>query len=360
LSTQLEIAKEIDEQRPRTPAGLLSRQEKDRLIERGAIGLYRWYVSRSQVTRNWNPDQSFDWRKLRTDHSTDMNTIFEGFFAVEQYVPDYTTSMINLMRKSHGRSNFQIRWGSEEAKHADLWLNALLFSRHRTPAWIAEYQTALRDNTYSTPWDDALHMGFYALIQERATELNYLNTAIIARGESERPALAGDKDPLLADVAHTIAVDEAAHYHFFLEIARLFVYYYPARALEALTDVIQHFAMPAMDIIPNSRDFYDAIHRTGVYSTRHFSRDVLQTALDNLTVKGRKALSDGVKRMRQVPDPNGNARDTAIFDLIDYSAVQRAVKRLFGRIEIYEKQMGLSDVNPTIFVPSGMTMEGSP
>src|SRR5438045_3141855 len=114
-----QITKELEEQRPRTPAGLLSRQEKERLIERGALGLYRWYVSRSQATRNWNPDQSFDWRKMRSDHSVDVNTLLEGFFAVEQYVPDYTTSMVNLVRRSHGRSNFQIRWSSEEAKHAD-------------------------------------------------------------------------------------------------------------------------------------------------------------------------------------------------------------------------------------------------
>ena len=39
---------------------------------------------------------------------------------------------------------------------------------------------------------------------------------------------------MLAEVARTIAVDEAAHYNFFLEITRLFLYYYPARTLDAL------------------------------------------------------------------------------------------------------------------------------
>ena len=51
------IVKEVEEQRPPHPVGLLSKQEKDRLIERGLLALYRWYVDRSQATRNWNPDK---------------------------------------------------------------------------------------------------------------------------------------------------------------------------------------------------------------------------------------------------------------------------------------------------------------
>jgi acyl-[acyl-carrier-protein] desaturase len=172
--TQVEpdILREIDEQRPRMAVGLLSRQEKDTLIERGMIGLYRWYVSRSQATRNWNPDKDFDWRAFRTDHSPALNTIIEGFFAVEQYVPDYVSTLLRGIRRSHGRSHFHIRWGAEEEKHADVWLNTLLFSRWRTPQWIEDYKHALRSQEWRLPWDDALHIVFYAVIQERATQLN--------------------------------------------------------------------------------------------------------------------------------------------------------------------------------------------
>ena len=97
---------ELDEQRPAIAPGLLSRQEKDVLIERAFVGLYRWYVSRSQQTRNWNPNTDFDWRAFRTDHSPEMNTILEGFFAVEQYVPDYVLTLLQVIRRSYGRSHF--------------------------------------------------------------------------------------------------------------------------------------------------------------------------------------------------------------------------------------------------------------
>ena len=40
----------IDHDRPLSPASLLSRSYRDRLIERGLLGLYRWYTARSQET----------------------------------------------------------------------------------------------------------------------------------------------------------------------------------------------------------------------------------------------------------------------------------------------------------------------
>ncbi|HEU5323397.1 MAG TPA: acyl-ACP desaturase [Methylomirabilota bacterium] len=350
-----EIIKEVEEQRPRWPVGLLSKQEKDTLVERALVGLYRWYLARSQATRNWNPDRSFDWRALRTDHSAELNGLIEGFFAVEQYVPDYTSTQVMLTRKSHGRASFHIRWGAEEQKHADLWLNALLFLRRRSRRWIEEYKHALRQVEYRLPWDDPLHMLFYAVLQERATQLSYLSTAVIARGGSDRPELRRDADPVLEQAATTIAGDEAAHYSFFLEIARVYLYYYPAQALEAFRDVIKSFAMPSLSIIPNGGEFYELVHRTGVYGLRAYAHDVVQVLFDQLGVKGRRAVEDGIRRSRQVPDENGELRDTAVFGALDYTAVEASVRRLFARIRRYEDEIGLAEVDPTTFVASGYT-----
>jgi acyl-[acyl-carrier-protein] desaturase len=352
------IIREIEEQRPSTPVGLLSKQEKDRLIERGLIGLYRWYLARSQTKRNWNPDKSFDWRSFRTDLSPELNNILEGYYAVEQYVPDYTVKTIQMTRKSYGRSHFQIRWGSEEEKHSDLWLNTLIFSQRRDPDWIREYQQSLRNDEWMMPWTDVFHTIFYVVVQERATQLNYLNTAVIARGQSEVEAHKNDADPVLAQVAETIAVDEAAHYFFFLEVARLYLYYYPARALEALYDVINNFHMPGLDIIPNRDLLSETLYRAGVYGPRQYTRDVLAVALKNLGIDDRRSfiknISKGIKKTRVVPDEDGNPRDTAIFDLFDYDSVEKAVKKLFGRVANYEKEVGFDQIDPTPFVPSGL------
>lgn len=352
------IIAEIEDQRPRFSVGLLSREEKDRLIERALVGLYRWYLARSQKTRNWNPNDSFNWRELRTDHSPLLNHIIEGFYAVEQFVPDYTMKTIDMMRRSYGRSHFQIRWGAEEEKHADLWLNAMLFLKHRTPDWVRDYAEALHHKDWLMPWDDPLHIACYVVIQERATQLNYLNTAIIAKGKSDHPEMINDADPVLLKVTQTIAIDEAAHYNFFLEVARLYLYYYPAQTLQALQDVIKHFTMPALDLItvmPDQANFEEATYRGAVYTPRQHTKDVLSIALKHMGgFANRKALALGIKRSRLVPDEDGNLRDTSIFEYFDYHSIQNAVKRLFGRIIEYEKQIGIGDIDPTQFVPSGL------
>ena len=113
--------------------------------------------------------------------------------------------------------------------------------------------------------------------------------------------------------------------------------------------MIQRFAMPALEIIPNAQQFYEAVYRAGVYgSPRHYARDVLQVAFDHLGITGRRALSDGLKRLRRVPDEDGNQRDTAIFEMLDYSAVQDAVRRLFRRIEEHEQEVGFAEIDPPI------------
>lgn len=346
---------EIDALRSPTAPGLLSNEEKDRLIERGFLGLYRWYVSRSQETRNWNPNTSIDWRNLRTDHSQKLNTIIEGFFAVEQYVPDYVLTLLQVVRKSYGRSHFHIRWGSEEEKHSDLWENALLFSQFRTPQWIEDYKEALRSQSWELPWDSPIHMIMYTVIQERATQVNYLNAGLIAQGKSDNADFPDETDPVLAHASQIIAIDEAAHYNFFMEGARLYLYYYPAQALEAMQDVIQFFAMPAGNLIPNYDKFAEVVAAASVYGPREHLRDVVDVALKNLGIEGRKILRKGIEKYRQVPDIDGNLRNTAIFDLLDYEGVEQKVQKLFGRVEKYEQKVGFDKIFPTVFVPSGFS-----
>ena len=340
----------LDDLKPRTPAGLLSNREKDRLIERGFLGLYRWYTARSQETRNWNPDKSFEWRKLRQDFSEPLVQILQGFFAVEYYTPDYVDEILNLVRRSHGRSHFQLRWGSEEEKHADTWENAVLFSRQRSPEFLEAYKHDLRANVHRSLWEgDALRNLVYTVFQERATQLNYLNLAKIARGKSDKPQHQNDADPVLAKVATTIAVDEAAHYNFFLEGVRLFLYYYPRQTLEAIRDVLEHFMMPAATLVPDWEKFNEAVYRAGIYGPREYARDVVQVVFNNLGLENRRALEAGLKRTRLVPTHEGEQL-TAIWSSFDYGLVEGDVQRLYTKIGKYETEIGFDEIDPTTFV----------
>lgn len=345
-----DVLDELRKQRPTASPKALSRAEKDRAIQRGFYGLYRWYVDRSQTTRNWNPDRAFDWAALGKNHSPELLTIIEGFYGVEQYAPDYTSELIRLVRKSYGRSQFQLRWGAEEEKHADLWRNVLLFSGARTPAWIERHTEALRDAAWTAPHDDALRMLLYTVVQERATQMYYLNVLKIARGQSDKPQFAGDADPVLARAALAIAVDEAAHYAFFLEGARLFLYYYPEETLAALVDVLKTFAMPAVALLPDGETLARTIYESGVFDGRILSRDVMKAMLSNLGVTSLRAVERGVARTRQVPDGNGGLSPGAALAGINFTLVESVVEGLYGRINRYEDEIGLSVVDPTRFV----------
>lgn len=338
-------------QQPRFAPGLLSSSEKDRLIERAFLGLYRWYVARSQTTRNWNPDRSFDWRKLRQDWPQEILQIVQGFFAVEQYAPDYTSELLNLVRRSHGRSHFQLRWGSEEEKHADAWQNALLFSRLRSPEWIREYKERLIAQKWTLPFPDAITNLVYTVFQERATQLNYLGLMNIAKGGSTKPHLHKQQDPVLAQVANTIAVDEVAHYNFFLEGVRLYLYYYPQKTLEAIRHVIQNFSMPAAHLVPDWDKFFETVYKAGIYGPREFGRDVVQIVFRNLGIESRRKLEEGIKATRQVPDFEGDQQQqTAIWSSFDYGLIEGDVRRLHVRIAKYEEEVGLNELDPTEFV----------
>jgi acyl-[acyl-carrier-protein] desaturase len=347
---------ELEEQRPQAPSGLLSRAEKDRLIERGVTALYRWYLARSQATRNWNPDRDFEWRKFSTHHSSEVNSILEGFYAVEQYVPDYVRKLLDVIRKSYGRAQFHVRWGAEEQRHMDAWRNTVMFSRFRSPQWIEAYSDRLRGAEWTLPWDDALHMIFYTVIQERATQINYMHMACIAAGRSGERGGVDDIDPVLERVSRTIAIDEAAHYNFFNDCGRLFFYYYPAEALSALVDVIRHFSMPGVTIIPDFANFEELVARAAIFGPREYATDVLQVVLKNLSVKAKSALVRGVRRSRQVPNPDGNMRDTALFQAIDYEELEGHVKRLYSKINRYERETGRASIDATIMVPSGLSL----
>jgi acyl-[acyl-carrier-protein] desaturase len=338
----------IEADRPPRASSLLSKTYRERLVERGMLALYRWYTSRSQETRNWNPDLGFEWQHMNQNFSATTQQVLKGFFAVEQYVPDYVSKALDMVRRSHGRSHFQIRWGSEEEKHADTWENAVLFSKSQTPDQLAEYKYQLRKKEWELPWEDPLHLLLYTVFQERATQLNYINIGKIATGQ--KAGFESDKCDVLAKVALTIATDEAAHYNFFLEAARLHMYYFPLETLEAIRDVVEHFAMPAQRLLPDWKEFFEAAYKAGVYGPREYARDVVAVGFKQFGIESRKSLESGILKTRMVPDEEGQMRCSAIWETFDPDAIVEDVKRLYAKVQGYESKYGMSEIDPTHFV----------
>ncbi|MDR3689983.1 MAG: acyl-ACP desaturase [Fimbriimonas sp.] len=342
----------VDESPNRCPE-LLSKAQRERALERSFVGLYKWYIDRSQRSRSWNADRSFPWDQFGKSHSPEMMRILEGFFAVEQFNPDYAGNITHIVRASYGRAGFQVSWGSEEMRHSDLWRNCLLASGQRSIDWLDDYVALLRGGEWTVPWDDPTRMLLYQVIQERATQLNYLNAAQIARGDHPTSTLRSDVDPVLAEVARLIAIDEAAHYNFFIEGARLLFYYKPEETAQALIDVIKFYSMPGRDLVPDYASFADALRVSEVFLVRkHYLGETLKTILDNLGVATLAALDDGIKRCRLVPDTEGRMRETTLFESLDYGKLEDSIKALAKRINAYEDDARVSCLHRTQFIPN--------
>lgn len=329
----------------------LSRETRLKVISRCSHALYRWYVDRSQKTRNWNPDTSFQWLSLRTDHNESLLKIIEGFYAVEQYAPDYTSELTRLARRGFGHSQFQIRWGAEEEKHADLWRNVLLFTRSRTQDQLEDYTNQLRDAAWTAPFDTPVEMLFYTVLQERATQLIYLNTGAVARGLRSIEGASDSTDPVLSSAIVAIAIDEAAHYAFFLALARLHCYYFPEESLHALVKVIRNFVMPASRVVPNYGEFTEVLFQSHLFGPHIYGREVAKPALAALGIDTIKAVEEGIARSRMAPAPDGTFSSSPNFGW-NFKVIESSVRSLFDRVSRYESSVGLNQFQRNEFVPS--------
>jgi acyl-[acyl-carrier-protein] desaturase len=345
-----QVRQELEADRPRHARALLSPAARARAIERGLLGLYRWYSEQSQRRRNWHADTCIDWRRVRRDHGDAVATIVEGFFAVEQYTPDYVGPLLGLIRESYGRSQWHVYWGAEETRHADLWRNAVGALGRRDQQWIEDYTSELRRRQWALPWESPRHILFYQVIQERATQVSYLNLGLALSGKLSR--LVTPVDTALAQACQLIAVDEAAHYGFFAEVARLFLYYEPESSLDALVDVLRHFTMPARDLIPNYDHFGRVLHDSGVFGRSIHYRDVVAVILRTLSAPALRELETGVRRAREIPATEGPRRTAAFLDTLEQPEIERKVAQLFARNRSHLERTGLGDLCDTNWTPA--------
>jgi acyl-[acyl-carrier-protein] desaturase len=174
-------------------------------------------------------------------------------------------------------------------------------------------------------------MLLYAVFQERATQIIYNNLHKISRGESQD--FVRDADPVLAEASRLIAIDEAAHYDFFLKASQLYLYYFPEETTVALADVLRNFTMPAVDLIPNYDTFVKALYEGALFGRHIYAREVVPAALAHLGINSDRTLGTNV-RWRGLG--------------VQFSAVETAVRRLFDRLGSYEDEIGLSALSDSL------------
>ncbi len=235
--------------------------------------LYLDFFNRAESERRWNVQKDIPWEKANPETSDQIALIVESFMAVELYLPDYTAKILELVRKSRGRAWFQANWGYEESKHSLALEHWLLHSKKRTPEQIATFTDSVLEHVWQLPFETPRQMMIYTTFQELSTGLNYRNL--------RRKAIENNDAALSTALSH-IARDESAHYQFFQDGVKLYLKEDRDKTLEDIRYVLEHFQMPAHDLIPNWEHRGKVIIGEKIFSDRIFFKDIMRPILSVL------------------------------------------------------------------------------
>ena len=246
-------------------------------LERAFWALYRDFFDKAEKKRRWSVRDDIPWEQCNSRLAPAVADVVESFCAVELYLPDYTSKILPVVRPSRGRTWFYANWGYEESKHSLALGDWLLRSGHRTDEQMADLEATLFRYEWNLPHDDHLGMLVYAMVQERATGLNYRN---LRRRAQE---LGGD--PALSRLLMLVAVDEQAHYRFFQECVELYLKFDREATVEQMRRVMNNFAMPAIHDLADGRRRVAAIKALKIFDEDIYYREVYLPILAELGVE---------------------------------------------------------------------------
>lgn len=270
------------------------------------------YLKLAEEKRRWNVFTDIAWHEANPETDETLAHCVETFCAVEMYLPDFTSKMLHMIRRSRGRAWFHVNWGYEESKHSMTLEAWLLASGHRTEEQRQQFEKELLEAEWELPFDHPRQMVCYTMIQELATFWNYRNLEKMASQQ---------KDWALVGALRLISVDERVHYNFFRNTVKEWMKHDEAGTVDDLKYVFEHFTMPGKTQIPRYDESAKILAKTGIYGPREYIKLVKNPILQDLkldkdfykmeareaTAKAeREAREDALKR-EQIVVGNGHA-----------------------------------------------------
>jgi acyl-[acyl-carrier-protein] desaturase len=242
--------------------------------------LYRRFFDQAERRRRWSIERDIPWDKCNRSIDPAIADVVESFCAVELYLPDYLRHAMPWSRPSRAYTWFYANWGYEESKHSLALHDWLLKSRTRSEERLADLEGQIYQHPWQLPHDNLVAMLIYAMVQERATALNYRNLCLRSR---ERGV-----DPALECLLRLLAVDEQTHYSFFLGGVRLYLTHDRSGTLEQLRRVMHGFAMPAIHSLADGRQRVARIKELQIFNKDIYVREVYLPILQDLRVTRRE------------------------------------------------------------------------
>jgi acyl-[acyl-carrier-protein] desaturase len=191
-------------------------------------------------------------------------------------LPDYLMRAFPSSRASRARTWFYANWGYEESKHSLALGDWLVKAGMRTEEQMADLEGLVFDNLWQIPYQNHVALLAYAMVQEKATGLNYRN---LRRRAQERGG-----DPALEQLLMLVAVDEQAHYSFFLETLQIYLKHDRDGTIEHMRSVMNVFAMPAIYTMVDGRQRVARVKELDIFNDNLYYQEVYLPILDALGV----------------------------------------------------------------------------
>jgi acyl-[acyl-carrier-protein] desaturase len=260
----------------------------DAALEPALWQLYRHFFDQAERRRRWSIERDIPWNECNRGLDPVIADVVESFCAVELYLPDYLVNAMPWSRPSRARTWFYANWGYEESKHSLALHDWLLKSGMRSEERMADLEGQIYQHPWQLPHDNMVAMLAYAMVQERATALNYRNLRYRARE--------GGGDPALDRLLTLLAVDEQTHHSFFLGAVRLYLAHDRPGTLEQLRRVMHDFVMPAIYGLADGRQRVARIKELEIFNDEVYIREVYLPILQELGVKRPEMRSHSLTR----------------------------------------------------------------
>jgi len=277
-------------------------------IQKAVTQIYEHYFAKGPRWIAKHLPQRAQMREYGPKISPESREILLGDFGVESFIEDYAVHAISASGDSTSTRQIYTQWVFDETRHSKaLWYSLVdsgLYTQDEMDdylyecsqdVWTFERQTGCE----ATPERGAA----YAIAQERQTKRNYQSMQKRIWEEYGSPANAAGTPvyPAIAGVCQALATDEGFHEAVFRKITRVYLQYWPDKALQAMWDVYEKYRMPMVKL-PNAEAFLDAVLSTGIDSARAVIKDVLEPTYAGLGLESRAALRRAAKESWDLPE----------------------------------------------------------
>lgn len=277
-------------------------------IEKSIAAIYeRYFANGPRWVAKYLPERS-QMPEYGSKVSVHSREILLGAYGVELFIDDY--AILSIQGSGDSRSTRQTYnlWVLDETRHSKALGHCLVDSGLYSPEQLGEYV----DGCDRDSWTFERQTGYeptpvrgavYAMAQERQTKRSYREMQKRLWAEYGSPVDAANQPvfPAISGVCRTLSTDEGFHEGIFRQIARVYLEFWPDKALQAMWEIYRRYRMPLVKL-PNAEAFMEAILATGIDSAQSVVREILSPTYTAMGLESRAALKRAAKESWDLPD----------------------------------------------------------